>query len=171
MIKKILGHSPKIDSSAFVAENAAVMGDVQIGEKSSVWYNVTIRGDVAPIRIGKETNIQDGSVLHGTHDREGQNVGVTLHDRVTIGHLVMLHGCEIGSGCLIGMGSTVMDTVKIGENSLVAAGSLVTEGKVFPPRSFIMGRPAKWVRELTDQEIKSLQESADNYLLYSTWHK
>lgn len=171
MIKKVRDFTPQISPSAFVAENAAVMGDVVIGEKSSIWYNVVIRGDVAPIRIGKESNIQDGSVLHGTFDKDGANVGVLIHDRVTIGHLVMLHGCEIGSGTLVGMNSTVMDQVKIGENSLVGAGSLVTEGKVFPPRSLIMGRPAKLVRELTETEIKSLQESADNYLLYSTWHR
>jgi carbonic anhydrase/acetyltransferase-like protein (isoleucine patch superfamily) len=171
MIKSLRNITPKIPESAFVAENAAVLGDVVIGEKSSVWYNVTLRGDVAPIRIGAESNIQDGSVLHGTYSKAGKNVGVTIHDRVTVGHLVMLHGCEIGSGCLIGMNSTVMDEVKIGEDSLVGAGSLVTEGKTFPPRSLILGRPAKWVRTLTDSEVKALQESADNYLLYSTWHR
>lgn len=171
MIKKNRDFTPKVHESAFVAENATVLGDVEIGASSSVWYNVVIRGDVAPIRIGKESNIQDGSVLHGTFDKNGVNVGVMIHDRVTVGHLVMLHGCEIGSGSLVGMNSTVMDQVQIGENSIVGAGSLVTEGKVFPPHSLIMGRPAKWIRTLTEAELKSLQESADNYLLYSSWHR
>lgn len=171
MIKTVRDQSPKINSTAFIAENASVIGDVRIGERSSVWYNVVIRGDVAPIRIGDESNIQDGSVLHGTYDKAGVNVGVTIHDRVTVGHLVMLHGCEIGSGSLVGMNSTIMDQVKIGENSIVGAGSLVTEGKVFPANSLIMGRPAKWVRSLTEKELQALQESADNYLLYSSWHR
>ena len=171
MIKTVREKTPKVAVSAFVADNARVLGDVVIGDRSSIWYNVTIRGDVAPIKIGKETNVQDGTVIHGTYDKNGKNIGVTLHDRVTVGHLVMLHACEIGSGSLIGMNSTIMDQVVIGENSLVGAGSLVTEGKKFPANSLIMGRPAKLVRTLTADEIKSLQESADNYLLYSTWHK
>ncbi|MNK08025.1 dTDP-3-amino-3,6-dideoxy-alpha-D-galactopyranose 3-N-acetyltransferase [compost metagenome] len=164
---RVRGKSPVIAEKVFIADNARIIGDVQIGESSTVWYNATIRGDVMPIRIGKEVNIQDGSVLHGTYGK----YGCTLHDRVTIGHLVMLHGCEIGRVSLIGMGSIVMDGAKIGEYSLVGAGSLVTEGSEFPPRSLIVGRPARVKRPLTDEEVQLLEKSADNYLLYKTWYE
>jgi carbonic anhydrase/acetyltransferase-like protein (isoleucine patch superfamily) len=165
-IISVRGFTPKIHPSALVFPNATIIGDVEIGEKSSIWPNVTIRGDVYVIRIGRETNVQDGTVIHGTY----QKCGTTLHDRVTIGHQVTLHGCEIGRGTLVGMGSIIMDGAKIGENSLVGAGSLVTEGSVFPPRSLILGRPAKVKRELTAEEVALLEESADNYLLYSSWY-
>jgi len=163
----VRGFTPEISEDVFVADNARIIGDVKIGAKSSVWYNVTIRGDVMPIRIGKEANIQDGSVLHGTY----QKFGCNIEDRVTIGHLVMLHGCTIGRESLIGMGSIVMDGAEIGAQSIVGAGSLVTEGSKFPPRSLILGRPAKVKRELTEEEIKALKYSADNYLLYKTWYE
>lgn len=163
----IRGFTPEVAKDVFLAENSSVIGDVKIGEGSSIWYNVTIRGDVAPIRIGKETNIQDGAVLHGTFEK----CGATLGDRVTVGHLAMLHGCTIGRGCLIGMGSIVMDQAVIGEYSLVGAGSLVTEGSEFPARSLIVGRPAKVKRALTDEEVQLLEKSADNYLLYKSWYE
>lgn len=158
--------TPKIAKSAFLSGNIAITGDVEIGERASIWYNVTIRGDVMPIRIGAETNVQDGTVIHGTYGE----YGCTLHERVTVGHMVMLHGCEVHKGSLIGMGSIIMDGVVIGDHSLVGAGSLITEGKKFPPKSLILGRPAKLVRTLTDDEIKLLEESADHYLLYSSWY-
>jgi gamma-carbonic anhydrase len=167
MIKALRGKTPKIDKSCFVAENTAIIGDVEIKEKSSIWFNVVVRGDVNSIRIGKESNIQDGSVIHGTYEKFGTTIG----NRVTIGHLVMLHGCSIGDGCLIGMGSIVMDGAKIGAQSLVGAGSLVTEGSIFPPRSLILSRPAKFKRELTAEELENLELSADNYLHYSTWYQ
>lgn len=162
----VRGFTPKIHPSVLVFPNATIIGDVEIGAKSSIWSHVTIRGDVFAIRIGKETNVQDGTVIHGTYGK----CGTTLHDRVTIGHLVMLHGCEIGRGTLVGMGSIVMDGAKVGEHCLVGAGSLITEGSVFPPRSLIVGRPAKVKRELTAEEVALLEQSADNYLLYSTWY-
>lgn len=161
------GFSPAVGNDVFVAEGAQVIGDVRIGDGSSVWFNTTLRGDVMPIIIGTETNIQDGSVLHGTF---GQHSCV-LGDRVTIGHNVILHGCKIGSKCLIGMGSIVMDGAEIGESSVVGAGSLVTEGKSFPPGSLIVGRPAVVKRPLNPDELKFLEQSADNYLLYKTWYK
>lgn len=163
----VRGFSPQVEQSCFIAANSAIIGDVKIGAKSSIWYNVTVRGDVNSIRIGQEVNVQDGTVIHGTYEK----FGTTLHDRVTVGHLVMLHGCEIGRSCLIGMGSIVMDGAQIGEHSIVGAGSLVTEGSVFPPRSLILGRPAKWKRDLTAEEVDLLEQSADNYLLYSSWYK
>lgn len=160
------GISPVIAEGVFIADNARIISDVEIGERSSIWYNVVIRGDVMPIRIGREVNVQDGSVIHGTYGKWG----TTLHDRVTIGHLVMLHGCEIGRGTLVGMGSIVMDGVKVGEHCLIGAGSLVTEGTQIPPRSLVVGRPAKVKRALTDEEVELLEKSADNYLLYKTWY-
>lgn len=160
------GHNPILGDDVFVADNARIIGDVKIGSKSSIWFNVTVRGDVMPISIGTETNIQDNSVLHGTFGKHA----CVVSDRVTIGHSVILHGCHIGHRCLIGMGSIVMDGAVIGDHSIVGAGSLVTEGKKFEPYSLIVGRPAVFKRKLTDDEIKFLDQSADNYLLYKTWY-
>jgi carbonic anhydrase/acetyltransferase-like protein (isoleucine patch superfamily) len=160
------GKTPRIGKDVFVADGAKIISDVTIGDRSSIWFNVTLRGDVMPIHIGTETNIQDGSVLHGTFGRFACEVG----DRVTIGHHVVLHGCKIGTRCLIGMGSIIMDGAEIGEHSVVGAGSLVTEGKKFPPKSLIVGRPAVFKRPLNEDELKFLEQSADNYLLYKTWY-
>lgn len=163
---KARGIQPVIGEKVFIADNARLIGDVEVGDHSSIWYNVTVRGDVMPIRIGKEVNVQDGTVIHGTY----QKYGTTLHDRVTIGHLVMLHGCEVGKATLVGMGSILMDGVKVGEHCLIGAGTLLTEGTVIPPRSLVVGRPGKVKRELTTEEIDLLEKSADNYLLYKTWY-
>ncbi|NUN04946.1 MAG: gamma carbonic anhydrase family protein [Bdellovibrio sp.] len=164
---KARGMSPVVGEDVFIADNARLISDVEVGNNSSIWYNVVLRGDVMPIRVGKEVNIQDGSVVHGTYGK----FGTTLHDRVTVGHLVMLHGCEIGPGTLVGMGSIVMDGVKVGEHCLIGAGSLLTEGTVIPPRSLVVGRPAKVKRPLTEDEVALLEKSADNYLLYKTWYE
>jgi len=161
------GKKPALGDKVFVAPSADLIGDLEVGEESSIWFNVTIRGDVMPIKIGRQSNIQDNSVLHGSLDYASCTVG----DRVTIGHSVILHGCHIGSGTLIGMGSVVMDKAEIGEHCLVAAGSLITEGKKFPPRSMIVGRPAVVKRALTDEEVQSLEDSADNYLKYKEWYE
>ena len=167
MIKPLRGVKPKIGSEVFIAPSADIIGDVEIDVRSSVWYRVVIRGDVMPIKVGRETNIQDGCVLHGTQNKCGVNIG----NRVTVGHSVVLHGCDIGDECLIGMGSVVMDLAKIGNHSVVGAGSLVTEGSEFPDGSLILGRPAKVKRALTDQEIQFLSQSADNYLKYMSWYE
>ncbi|WP_347356296.1 gamma carbonic anhydrase family protein [Bdellovibrio sp.] len=161
------GKSPVIAEKVFIADNARIISDVEIGEGSSIWYNVVVRGDVMPIRIGKEVNVQDGSVVHGTYGKWG----TTLHDRVTIGHLVMLHGCEIGRGTLVGMGSIVMDGCKVGAHCLIGAGTLLVEGTEIPPRSLVVGRPGKVKRSLTDEEVALLEKSADNYLLYKSWYE
>lgn len=163
---KARGHFPQIGQDVFIADGAQVIADVTIGDRSSIWFNCTLRGDVMPIRIGSETNIQDNSVLHGTFGKFACEVG----DRVTVGHNVIMHGCKIGSRCLIGMGSIIMDGAEVGEKSVVGAGSLITEGKKFPAQSLIMGRPAVVKRPLNEDELKFLEQSADNYLLYKTWY-
>lgn len=164
---KARGHLPEIGQDAFIAPSCDVIGDVHVGDGASLWFNVTIRGDVMPIRIGRETNVQDNTVIHGTFGK----YGTTLGDRVTIGHSVILHGARVDDLCLIGMGSILMDDTHISKNSIVAAGSLVTEGSKFPPGVLIMGRPAKVKRELNPDEIAFLSQSADNYILYKSWYK
>ena len=157
----------KVSKSAFVADTARVIGDVSIGDGSSVWFGAVLRGDVFPIVVGNRTNIQDNCVFHGTYKK----CGVVLGDNVTVGHAVILHGCQVKSTCLIGMGSIVMDNVVIEKNSIVGAGSLITQGSVFDEGVLILGRPAKVVRKLNKQELEFLKKSADNYVMYSSWYK
>src|SRR5882757_4170097 len=145
MLKGFLGTNPQIHETAYVAENAVVIGDVILGENSSVWFGCVLRGDVNYIRIGDRTNVQDASVIH-VSTKENPTV---LEDEVTVGHSVTLHGCYIESGSLIGIGAVVLDGVRVGRDSLVAAGSLVTPNTRIPPRSLVMGSPAKVKRELT----------------------
>lgn len=160
------GLFPKISQQVFLAPTATIIGDVEIGELSSVWFNVVLRGDVFPIRIGTETNIQDGTIVHGTYKK----CGTTIGNRVSVGHGVILHGCTIGDEVLIGMGTIVMDQANIPSQSIVGAGSLVTENSNFEPGSLILGRPAKAVRKLTQDELSFLPRSANNYKLYQTWY-
>lgn len=167
-IKTLLGKTPKLGEGTLVADGARVIGDVEIGDNSTIWFNAVLRGDVGPIRIGSETNIQDGTVVHGTFKKHFAVIG----NRVTIGHLCMLHGCTIGDRCLIGMGAILMDNVKIGSRNIVGAGSLVTENADFSDEGWlILGRPAKQVRKLTPEELAFLDKSADNYLHYKTWYE
>ncbi|MBC7456646.1 MAG: gamma carbonic anhydrase family protein [Bdellovibrionaceae bacterium] len=163
---KARGKIPHVDPSVFVADGARIIGDVTIGAGSSVWFNTTLRGDVMPITIGCNTNIQDGSVLHGTFGKHACSIG----NEVTIGHNVILHGCQVGDQSLIGMGSILMDGAIVPDHCVVGAGSLVTEGKVFESYSLIVGRPAVFKRKLNDHEINFLKQSADNYKLYQTWY-
>ena len=165
MILPHKGIEPKIDDSVFTAPSCDVIGDVEIGEHSSVWFQVVIRGDVNHIRIGKRTNVQDGAVLHVTRDKPPMKGSpLIIGDDVTIGHRVTLHGCTLKNRILVGMGATIMDGAVIDDDSMVAAGSLVTKDKVFPPRSLIQGAPAKAVRELTQDEVNLLKISAMNYV-------
>jgi carbonic anhydrase/acetyltransferase-like protein (isoleucine patch superfamily) len=166
MIVPVNGIYPQLHQSVWVAPNATIVGSVDIGEKSSVWFNTVIRGDVFPMKIGRETNVQDSCVLHGTYNK----CGVTLGNRVTIGHQVILHGCEVKDGSLIGMGAILMDKVVIGKHCLIGAGSLVTEESVFEDELLIMGRPAKAKRKLTPEEIQRLEKSADHYVMYTAWY-
>lgn len=164
MILPHKGIEPVIPESCFIAPSADIIGDVEIGENSSVWFQTVIRGDVNSIRIGARTNVQDGSVLHVTRSKPPMK-GAPLHigDDVTIGHRVTLHGCTIKNRILIGMGATILDGAVIDDDSIVAAGALVTKDKVFPPKSLIQGSPAKAVRELTPTEIEFMKISAANY--------
>lgn len=159
MIRPFRGKLPQIHPTAFIEESAQIIGDVIIGEESSIWFNVVIRGDVFDIRIGKRTNVQDGTVIHvsnGTYN-------TVLEDEVTVGHNATLHGCHVERGCLIGIGSIVMDGVRVGASSLVAAGSLVTPGTQIPPRSFVIGAPARIKRTLSDEEVAGLEVFWQNY--------
>jgi carbonic anhydrase/acetyltransferase-like protein (isoleucine patch superfamily) len=160
MIRPYKGVHPKIHPTVFIDESAVVIGDVEIGEYSSIWFNSVVRGDVNYIRIGKRTNVQDLCMLHVTRGTHPLIIG----DGITVGHSVTLHGCTVQTGCLIGMGSTILDGAVIGEESLVAAGSLVTERMVVPPRTLVMGSPAKTKRDLTGKEIERLRQSAQNYV-------
>ncbi len=160
MIRPFQNTHPKIDESTFIAEDAVIIGDVEIGAESSVWYGSVLRGDVNFIRIGKRTNIQDASIIHVS----SKTHPTILEDEITVGHRVTLHGCYIESHCLIGIGAILLDGVRIGKNSLVAAGSLLTPGTQIPEKSLVMGSPAKVKRELTENEIENLKRSAENYV-------
>ena len=161
MFISVKGKSPKLDTGAWVAPTATVTGDVEIGAHSSIWFNTVIRGDVAAIRIGQETNIQDNCVLHSDHEP-----GVIIGNRVSVGHSVILHGCEIKDGALIGMGSIIMDDAVIGKNCLVAAGSLITANSKFENGVVILGRPAKVVKDVTPEQIQRNEYRIQNYMMY-----
>jgi carbonic anhydrase/acetyltransferase-like protein (isoleucine patch superfamily) len=156
------GKWPRLGERVFVAEGAKIIGDVDVGDHSSVWFNSVIRGDVHYIRIGRYTNIQDGSILHVMKDQHP----LVVHDHVTVGHGAMLHGCEVASHCLIGMRATILNDARIAPHCIVAAGALVTEGTVVPSRSLVMGVPAKVKRELTDQEVAEIDEYSRRYCQY-----
>jgi carbonic anhydrase/acetyltransferase-like protein (isoleucine patch superfamily) len=156
------GKWPKLGERVFIAPGAYIVGDVEIGDHSSVWFNCVVRGDVHFIRIGKHTNIQDGSICHVMKDE----FPLILEDYVTVGHGVMLHGCTIESHCLIGMRATILNNARIGEHSIVGAGAVVTEGMVVPPRSLVLGMPAKVKRPLTEQEVGGIDEYARRYFEY-----
>ncbi|MBA3692695.1 MAG: gamma carbonic anhydrase family protein [Acidobacteria bacterium] len=163
MIKSFQNLSPKIHESAFVADDAIIIGAVEIGAESSVWFGSILRGDVNHIRIGARTNVQDGSIIHVSRKTHS----TILEDEVTLGHRVTLHGCHIETGCLIGIGAIILDGVRVGKNSLVAAGSLITPNTQIPPRSLVMGSPAKVKRELGDDEVKDLEKFWRNYVSLS----
>ena len=151
--------TPQLSSTQWIAPNATVIGDVHLGEHVSIWWNAVLRGDNDPINIGDNSNIQDSSVLH-------TDEGVPMHigKNVTVGHLVMLHGCTVGDNSLVGIGSIILNRAVIGKNSIVGANTLIAEGKVFPDGVLIIGSPGKAVRELTEEEISKLQNSAAHYV-------
>lgn len=163
MLKPYKGIWPKLHESVFVEASAQVIGDVWIGEDSSIWFNAVVRGDVNYIRIGDRTNVQDNSTLHVTKD----TCPLIIGSDITIGHGVVLHGCTVKDRCLIGMGAIILDRAEIGEDSIVGAGALVTEGTKVPPGSLVLGMPAKVARELKPEEKARILRSARNYIEYT----
>ncbi|MEQ1923545.1 MAG: gamma carbonic anhydrase family protein [Pyrinomonadaceae bacterium] len=154
------GTTPKIHDSVYLANDVFVIGDVEIAEDANVWFGSVIRGDVSYIRIGARTNIQDMTMIHVSSDFGP----TTIAEEVTVGHRVTLHGCHVERKCLIGMGATVMDHARIGEQTVIGAGSLVSPGTIIPPRVLALGSPAKVKRDLTDEEIAYLDTSWQNYV-------
>jgi gamma-carbonic anhydrase len=154
---------PTIDPSAYVDESAQVIGDVVVGAESSIWLNAVVRGDVNYIRIGRQSNLQDGVIVHVNHEPSYPTI---VGERVTVGHAAILHGCLIEDRCLIGMGAILLNGSRIGSDSIVAAGTLVAERMVIPPRSLVMGSPGKVRRALTDPELAFILEGAANYVRY-----
>jgi carbonic anhydrase/acetyltransferase-like protein (isoleucine patch superfamily) len=162
MLRPYRGILPQVHSTAYVDQSAQIIGDVHVGAESSVWMNVVIRGDVNIIRIGGRSNIQDGTVIHVMRDTHATHVG----DDVTVGHAAVLHGCTIEDRCLIGMGAMLLNGATIGSDSIVAAGTLVTEDTKIPARSLVMGRPGAVRRSLTDAEVASIRDYAERYVNY-----
>ena len=166
MILKFKEFYPKIDPSAWIAPSADLIGNIEIGEDSSVWFGCVIRSDINEVKIGKNTNIQDLSCIH-----TDTNSKTIIGNNVTVGHKVMLHGCIIEDNCLIGMSATILDNAVIGEGSIVGANSLVTAGKIFPPRSMIMGSPAKIVKQLSQEDVDKLIAHAARYVEYKNEYR
>lgn len=162
MIRSFKGIMPRVAATAFVESSAHLIGDIEVGEHSSVWFNCVLRGDVHHIRIGNSTNVQDGTIVHVTTGESPTIIG----NCVTVGHGVILHGCLIKDRSLIGIGAIVLDDAVVGEESLVAAGSLVTPGSVIPPRSLVMGSPAKVRRQVTEEEIERIDMHWKHYVEY-----
>ena len=160
------GHRPELHDSVYVAEDATVIGKVALGEGASVWPQAVLRGDNERIEIGAGSNVQEGAVLHSD-----PGYPLRVGNDVTLGHQVMLHGCSIGDGSLIGIQAVILNGAVIGRNSVVGAGSVVTEGKVFPDNSLILGAPAKVVRELDDQAIAALRDNARHYIDHAQRHR
>lgn len=172
-IRSFESKQPRIDASAYIDAQALVIGDVEIGADASIWPNVVVRGDIHAIKIGVNTNIQDGSILHISHDSEFAPGGfpLTIGSGVTVGHLVVLHGCTIEDNCLIGMGSMIMDGAVVGAGAMLGAGSLIAPGKQIEGGYLWRGRPARRVRELTQKEQRYLQYSAQHYVRLKNRHR
>jgi gamma-carbonic anhydrase len=167
MIRAVRGISPTIAASAYIDASAQVIGDVTVGENSSVWCHCTLRGDVHFIRVGDETNIQDNTVIHCEYEKHPTILG----NRVSIGHSVVLHGCEVEDDCLVGIGAIILNGAKIGRGSVIAAGALVPEYTEIPPESLVMGVPAKVRRQVSDEERARFRATPKNYIEYSQWYK
>jgi len=165
-IYELDGHQPQLADTAYVADEATLIGRIILGARASVWPGAVLRAEDEDIRIGEASNIQDGAVLH-----VDPGFPLTIGDRVTVGHQAMLHGCTVEDGALVGLQAVVLNGAVIGRDSLVGAGAVVTEGKVFPPRSLILGAPARVVRTLDDADIARLSHAADSYLRKSELHR
>lgn len=162
MIRSFINRTPETDETNFIAETAAVIGDVHLGSDASVWFSATVRGDVNRIRIGARSNIQDNAVVHVTHHSAPTHIG----NNVTVGHAAVIHGCTVRDRVLVGMGAIILDHADIGSDTIIGAGALITGGKKIPARSLVLGSPAKVVRTLTDEEVASIMDYANNYVRY-----
>ena len=162
MLRHYKGVLPRVDPTAYIDQSAQVIGDVEVGEASSVWMNAVVRGDVHWIRIGRRSNVQDGTVIHVMHGAHPTRIG----DDVTIGHGAIVHGCTLADRILIGMGAILLNGVEVGEDSIVAAGTLLPEGTRIPPRSLVMGSPGNVRRALDDADVASIREFAERYVAY-----
>ncbi len=162
MVHRIGDREPEVSGALFIAWNAEVAGDVTLAEETSVWFSATLRGDLEPITVGRGSNVQDGATIH-------TDVGqpCVVGERVTIGHHAILHGCRVGDDCLIGMGAVVLNGAEIGKESIVGAGAVVTEGKRFPPRSLILGVPAKVVRTLDAAAVEKVRKNGQEYVRHA----
>ena len=158
MIKNLKEIKPNIHEDTFIAENASIIGDVNIGRGSSIWYNAVLRGDIENITIGKYSNIQDNSTVH-----TGMDMPTKIGDYTLIGHNAIVHGCTIGDNCLIGMGAIILNKVVIEDNCIIGAGTVITEKKVIPPNSLVIGVPGKVIRQVTEEEIQSVKDTAIRY--------
>ncbi len=167
LVRKCRGISPKIADNVFLAENCTIIGEVEIGEGSNIWYNTVLRGDVHFIKIGKDVNIQDNTVVHCTYEK----YPTTIKDRVSIGHSAIIHGCTINEDVLVGMGAIIMDNVVVGSNSVIAAGSVVTPNTVVEPNSVYAGVPAKKIKNIDDKLSDVIKNTTTNYKKYVTWYE
>lgn len=168
IIKSLKGNTPQLGNNVYLAENAVVVGEVEIGDDCSVWFNAVVRGDVNSVKIGNKVNIQDGAIIHCTYEKAKTVIG----NNVSIGHNAIVHGCTIKDNVLIGMGAIVMDHAVIEENSIIAAGAVVLENTIVPSGSIYAGMPAKKVKELSQKQFKILIERiASNYVMYAEWYK
>lgn len=167
LIKACKGKKPQIHPSTWIAENATIVGDVEVGANCSIWFSAVIRGDVNSIRIGDRVNIQDGAVIHCTYEKTKTFIG----DDVSIGHNAIVHGCKVANKVLIGMGAIVMDNVQIGENVIIAAGSVVTQNTIVESNAIYAGIPAKKIKTLETTNAQEVERIAQNYLMYAKWFK
>ena len=168
LIKKVRGFIPEFGKGCYLAETAVIIGDVKMGNDCSIWFNAVVRGDVNSIRIGNNVNIQDGSVLHTLYEKSQVYIG----DNVSIGHNVTIHGAKISNNVLIGIGATILDYAEIGENSIIAANSLVLTGTKVEPNSVYGGVPAKKIKDIEPHQTQEMiQKISNNYKMYSSWYK
>jgi carbonic anhydrase/acetyltransferase-like protein (isoleucine patch superfamily) len=168
LIKTVRGFTPKIGHNCYLADNATIIGDVEVGSNCSFWFNSVVRGDVNSIKIGNNVNIQDGAVLHCLYQKSQINIG----NNVSIGHNVIIHGATIQDNVLVGMGAIIMDHAVIGENSIIAAGALVLDSTIVEPGSIYGGVPAKRIKSIEQEQTKEMIEKiANNYIMYSDWYK
>lgn len=168
LIISVRDHTPQIGNNCFLAENATIIGDVIIGDESSIWFNAVVRGDVNSIRIGNRVNVQDGAVIHCTYEKSV----VIIRNNVSVGHNAIIHGCVIDDNVLIGMGAIVMDNAQIGSNSIIAAGAVILENTIVEPGSLYAGVPAKKIKDVRPEHISGeIERIAANYLMYSSWFK